>query len=454
MEEAKALIRMTVRTFFGDPKQIILIDALMLHGVLHLEDIHDLLNIPPKEARGLLQPLREIRLCATHTRKELSLKHNREVNREYYWCKFSSAVNVIKYRNLVLRQQVKTEYQNKSGPDFWLCPRCKSTFGELDIMPSATGDVLCGRCGFVLDVNPAIEENPDAHLGISRLNTQLAKFDALIAAIDRKIERGEFKEPTFDEAFARRKKIPFSISGRTHDNYAEVRRGRERDQAAGAVIEDAINVSITTAAMLSTEEAEREAERKKRIQDTSLLPEWHQGGAIRGSTMDIRGKSSDQKNATVPGFKVEDEEKPALDVKPNIESEKDRAEHDVMEQYMLDMQREQAEADRKRLQEEEDEDDEDDEFEDVPGTGAVGTPMSSQEMNLIAPKSNGLPSQINGLKREFEDDSSEAATPASVFDERDTKKAKIEEKPSSMNGIAATAGTMDDDDSNDEFEDV
>lgn len=424
MEEAKALIRTAVRTFFDEPKQILIIDALMLHGVLHLEDIHDLLGIQAKEARSHLQPLRTLRFCTTHARKELSLKHNREVNREYYWCKFSDAVNVIKYRIIQLRQDITTEYQVKAGPDFWLCPRCKNTYKELDIMPSGPdSDMLCLRCGFVLDINPAAAQDQDSHEGIMRLNQQLSKFNSLIAAVDLKIANGDFKEPTFDEAFARRKKVPTSISGRTADNYAEVRKGRVRDQAAGAVNEDDININLTSAAALSKEEAEKEAERKRRIQDHSLLPEWHQGGAIRGATMDIRGDGTQVNGHVAIKPEDEDEKKPDLtgEGKANGQSDKDRTEQDIMEQYMLDMQREQAEADRKRLQEAEDDEGEDeedeDEFEDVPGTGtaAVGTPISSQDAKPVL-------SAVNGLKREFEDDSSEAATPASS----DAKRPKIE----------------------------
>ena len=441
MEEAKALIRTAVRTFFNEPKQILIIDALMLHGVLHLEDIHDLLGIQTKEARHHMTPLKDLRFCTMHSRQEHSIKVNREVKREYYWCKFSDAVNVIKYRIITLRADVTLEYQSKAGPDFWECPRCKNTYKELDITPSGPGaDMLCLRCGAELEINPAVTQDKDSHEGIMRLNEQLSKFNTLIAAVDMKIASGAFKEPTFDEAFARRKKVPTSISGRATDNYVEVRRGRERDKAAGAVNEDDININLTSAAALSKEEAASEADRKRRIAEGSLLPEWHTGAAPRDGTLDIRGNvSRPQPNGTTPTAasssvaikpEDEDEKKPTLlttttaaatDTKPPIPSapstpQPPKTEQDlIMDRYMLDMQREQAEADRKRLQEaEEEEDSSEDEFEDV-----VATPLSSQDntrgVNTPVPLAKLLGSQqINGVKREFEDDSSEAATPMSI----------------------------------------
>lgn len=499
MEEAKALIRTAVRSFFTEPRQILLIDALMLHGVLHLEDVHDLLGIQPKEARGYLQPLRNLRFCATHSRKELSLKHNREVNREYYWCRFSDAVNVIKYRIIQLRHEVMLEYQVKAGPDYYRCDRCGSTFAELDIIPSGPEmDLLCLRCGKELLVNEAALKDKDSHEGIMKLNEQLSKFNTLIAAVDSKIVRGEFKEPTFDEAFIRRKKVPTSISGRKHDNYAEIKRGRERDKAAGAVDEDAINVNLTSAAALSKEEAEREAERKKRIQDNSLLPEWHQGGAIRGATMDVRGEPTTSTVKPDPDASTSTTNPPTtsttLNIKPEDSDEKkplltsnttttlpSATDDAAMERYVQEMALEQAALDRERQRAAEfgssssaagdsddpDDSDDDEEFGDVPLTNAAGTPMSSQE-NTVVKKQEGNSKggvlgkgQLNGIKREFEDDSSEAATPASMgSSERESKRVKTEANGrqgvgADIPSAAAAAGAgLESDEDDEQFEDV
>ncbi|KPI39515.1 Transcription initiation factor IIE subunit alpha [Cyphellophora attinorum] len=429
---------------------------ILTHGCLHIDDIHDLTGLQNKEARSYLQPLIANRFVTSSIHKEFNLRTQKAQDRIYYWCKSSDAVNVIKYRIIQLRQEITTEYQVKAGPDFWLCPRCKSTFKELDIVPSGPeGNMLCLRCSHELDINPAATQDKDSHEGIMRLNEQLAPFNSQIAEVDLKIARGDFRELTFDETFSRRKPVPKEISGRTEDNWADLKQGRERDKAAGAVNEDDINLNLTSAAALSKEEAEREAERKRRIANNSLLPDWHAGGVVNGagSSLDIRG-GSNKRNTTnglpVATLKAEDsdEKKPIIpttaadeDTKPSIPpaETKEQREQDIMEQYMLDMQREQAEADRKRLQEAEEEDeedeDDDDEFEDVPGTGtpAAGTPIdSSQDNNIQA-------------SREFEDDSSEAATPASLppTDVRDDKRIKLEQQQ---------AG--DDGDSEEEFEDV
>ena len=510
MEEAKALIRTSVRTFYPAPKQVLLVDALLQHGVLHLDDFSTLSGLPPKELRGHLQPLRSARFLTTHSKKELNLSQNREVNREYYYCRFSDAVNAIKFRIATLRRNIENSYQKTEGREFWNCPRCGSKWKEMDILPNADHQMLCPRCGAEVNIDDHAAEDKDSHETIMRLNSQLSKFNALIAAIDSKISSGQFREPKFDDAFARRKIVPEELGGKKAGNFVEVRRNRERDKAAGAVNENDIQINITSASALSREEAEREVERRRKLQENNQLPDWMRGGAIKGNSMDIKTEeaaaaaaaaAAGQTGAVGPpdpsALQVGVKSEPADEKKPDLvasaatkqdptQTAQERAEQAMMEQYMLDMQREQAEAERRRQEEDdydEDEDgeeDDDDEFEDVPGTGvptsAVGTPASSSQGGLDGRAGLlGTPTSVsaaafaaNGTKRdrdrEFEDDSSEAATPAS--DERDPKRVRVG-LGSDANGAraggpstaatttaagAATAGADDSDD--EEFEDV
>jgi transcription initiation factor TFIIE subunit alpha len=459
MEEAKALIRTAVRSFYTDPKQILLTDTLMQHGVLHLDDFTTLTGFQAKELRSVLQPLRASRLISTHPRREVHKSTQREATREYYWCVFSDAVNVVKYRLAKLRQQVSNEYLSSAGPDFWVCKNCEASWKEMDIVPNAQMEMRCLRCNAELEINDAAMRDKDSHEGIMKLNSQLERFNSLIARVDAKLAAGQFHEASFDDAFKNRRVVP---GGKQH-MWEEAKRGRERDKAAGAVNENDVDINITSEAVLAKEEAEREAIRKAKLRENATKPDWITGGVTKTAGMDVRAEDGEDSTATEANLRTdtllknEDEDEKKADLKGGKEqSAQERADQALMEQYMLDMQREQEEAERRQREEDEEEDDDDD-FEDVPGTGtgAVGTPASSTQEIRRPPVS-----AVNGIKREFEDDSSEAATPAS--EERDSKRPKTEgSTPSSSqvrldstaNGDPAGA-SRDDDSEEEEFEDV
>lgn len=347
------------------------------------------------------------------------------------------------------------------------------------------GMLPCPKCNYPdVGLNEAAFKNQGAHESIQLLNSQLSKFNMLFAAFDAKLGANQFKELKFEEQFQRRKIVPKSAGGRSWQ-WVDVKRGRERETAAGAVDENALDLNITSAARQAAEEATRERDRKEKIAAANLKPEWIQSSVVKGGTLDIRGEKDDPpptgavaSTATLKKEEPEDEKKPLHLLDGTTSSsgtgpaksgssgaappDADRDQQALMEQYMLDMQREQEEAARKQREQnaadagsssgEEEDDDEEDDFEDVPGTDtgtpAVDTPASSQDIKLqphqLSTRSAAAVSAVNGLKREYDDDSSEAATPASEDRDRDSKRLKIEgdDIKTGANGTAMVSGAL------------
>jgi len=423
MDSAKTLIRTAARTFFGkNAKQVLIIDALMLHSVLHIDDLAVLLASQPKDIRSLLNPLRAARLLATHSRTEARAGSNRGVQRDYYYCPFHPAIDAIKYRIAKLRRKVESLYQqDESKRKDWLCPRCKSEYGELEILDKIGEEgFVCDKCGYTLVQNEAAAKERGNHEKIRKLNIQLAKFDQMIAHID----RVEVPENDFLSAFERKKEVPRKDGLQDRSSqYVELK--RENKQVRGPELVDTKNLAInlTSGAQREREEAEAREERKRKLAQQNLLPIWHTNSAIAPGAA---------------GFKIEDgnnllKKEEGEEKKPELTTMQDE-----VAAYMAEMERERIEAERIAKEES----DEDDEFEDVVGTSAAGTPV---------------PGKSNGIKREYDGDSgpsSGAGTPASMA-ERNSKRVKFENgdmKQEDTNGVIPKVEA--DSDEDEDFEDA
>lgn len=438
MEEAKTLIRTTVRTFFTHPKQILIIDALMLHSVLHIEDLAVLLSTQPKDIRALINPLRNARLLTTHSRVEVRVGTQRGVTRDYYYCPFHPAIDAIKYRIAKLRKRVNDLYkEDETKRKDWRCPRCKAEYEELEILDKIGDEgFYCDRCRTTLVQNMQALKEKGSHEKILKLNSQLKKFDDIIHKIDHK----DIPENDFISAWERKKDVPRERGGREPNQYMELKRDDKNAKRGPDMVKvENLAINLTSGAEQDREEAEKKEERRRLLAKQNQLPAWHTSSAIglNGVSNSVKAESSDI-NGLLKKEEDLDEKKPA-DLLNDISSSSATAPttttnmQDEVAAYMAEMEREREEAE-KRAKEEDEEDDEDFEFEDVVGTSVVGTPASSSQ-----PTSSMQ--LANGVKREFEDDSSDANTPAS-FDvrDRDTKRVKFENgtNTSSVGSVGAS----------------
>ncbi|EXJ95172.1 hypothetical protein A1O1_00291 [Capronia coronata CBS 617.96] len=468
MEEAKTLIRTTVRTFFPHPKQILIVDAIMLHSVLQMDDLAVLVSAQPKDIRSIMNPLRAARLIQTHSRMEVRVGSQRGSPREYYYCPFHPAIDAIKYRIAKLRKKVEALYQqDETKRKDWRCPRCKAEYEELEILDKIGDEgFYCDRCGATLVQNEQATQDRGNHEKIRRLNDQLKKFDDMILKLDRK----NVPENDFMSAWERKKEVPKERGGKAENQYVELKRDNKNLKRGPEMVKvENLAVNLTSGAEAEREEAERQEERRKLLAKQNQLPVWHTSSAIGASTassssagtggvkVEMQLDSVDVAGLGMPKKEEdgdEDEKKPDL-----VAGGAANSLQDEVAAYMAEMEREREEA-AKRDKEEDDEEaeeEEDLEFEDVDvvGSSVAGTPVSSSQPQppLPLPPSQQEQRQnqesldvkpANGLKRDFDASSppsSDANTPASSFavsferdTDRDSKRLKLENGTSPPNG--------------------
>ncbi|KAK5030272.1 hypothetical protein LTR13_008291 [Exophiala sideris] len=425
MEEAKTLIRTTVRTFFTHPKQILIVDALMLHSVLQMDDLTVLVAAQPKDIRSLMNPLRAARLIQSHSRMEVRVGSQRGSPREYYYCPFHPAIDAIKYRIARLRKKVEALYQqDETKRKDWRCPRCKAEYDDLEILDkSGPQGFYCDRCGAILEQNVQAAQDRGNHEKIRRLNDQLKKFDDMILKIDRK----DVPENDFVSAWDRKKDVPRERGGKEQNQYVELKRDNKNLKRGPEMVKaENLAINLTSGAEHDRGEAERKEARRKLLAKQNQLPEWHTSSAIGAATGSAAGMKTEDTdtNGYVPKKEEDDEDK-----KPDLGAASATTMlQDEVAAYMAEMERERQEAEIRAKEEDEDEGD-DLEFEDVDvaGTSNVGTPASALDSK-----------PINGMKREFDEESgpsSDANTPASFGADwsRDSKRVKFENGASHSN---------------------
>ncbi|KAL2431757.1 Transcription factor efuD [Exophiala dermatitidis] len=436
MEEAKTLIRTTVRTFFNHPKQILIVDAIMLHSVLHMDDLAVLVSAQPKDIRSLMNPLRAARLVSTQSRMELRIGSQRGSPREYYYCPFHPAIDAIKYRIAKLRKKVEALYQqDETKRKDWRCPRCKAEYEELEILDKIGDEgFYCDRCGATLVQNERAAQDRGNHEKIRRLNDQLKKFDDMILKIDRK----DVPQNDFESAWERKKEVPRERGGKAENQYVALERADKNQKRGPEMVKvENLAVNLTSGAEADREEAERKEERRRLLAKQNQLPVWHTsiiGAANGGSTGAASGVKLEPDPASVPvdsGVTLIPKKEEDLDdeKKPELAGLAGNTLQDEVAAYMAEMEREREAAAMRAKEEDDEEEDEDLEFEDVVDLGGggnsnVGTPSSSLPQPVEA-----KPAVVNGIKRDLDEDgvpSSEANTPASFVGHRDTKRVKLE----------------------------
>ena len=368
-------------------------------------------------------------------------------------------MDAIKYRVMKLRKRVEALYSiDEAKRKDWICKRCGAEYEELEVMDKFNDDgFYCERCGNTLTLHEAAQQDRGSHEKIRRLNEQLSRFDALVLQIDTALERNSDALPHSDGLFNKLYESKIEIprpDDRQAPKFITVDGKKGREKTIEEVKAENLQVTLTSGAEHDREEAEKAEQRRKEIARQNVLPVWHTQSAIgmkQEAAEPSAGVKTEQSNGTLNvGVKKEEEE----DEKKKPELVAGHELQDEVAKYIAEMERERVEAEqraREESEQEEEEEDEDADFEDVDGAGtsAVGTLLSSSQEIDVKLKPKPGPSRSNGVKRELdvEDESSEAATPASS--ERDAKRVKVveeeeaaaDDKKHELNGTAMAAAT-------------
>lgn len=448
MEVAKAFLRTIVRTFYTT-EYVLVIDALALHSTLPDKDLAFVLGMQPKHLRRLLGKLAEDGMVSKQVRgerREGSTKmvtakdgtqqmKERLTNVEWFYINFHRAIDSVKYRLWKLRSHVEAMGAPTTEKKDLACPRCKSSYTELEVMDSldSQGNFLCHRCKHILDLvedNGAASENE----AMKRLNTQLAEILLLL----QKIDATDVPENDFDTAL--RYAIPIKRS--IHDPGANIQtvdlpKPILASSKGLALTQEKVSVVVSQDGAKETDRAELQLRREKEAKQNAL-PAW-----ITSSTID--GAITSEGAREVARQAERDKHMGALtnlDDQKDAKDSKELQDKAIMDAYYDEMERLKAEqadlAATKSDDDESDDDDDENDFEDVlvEQTG-----------------SNGGAEQ--GIKTQ---DTSGQVSSNATDDERDTKRAKLQTGQAngqpSVNVEHVGKAAADSDEDEDDFEDV
>lgn len=445
MDGVKTLVRTVARSFFSNPKQILIIDALLIHSVLNVEDIASLLTSQQKEIRKLLAPLRQAQLIHSQTKSEIKLGQNRPSNRDYYYINFRHAVDAINYRITALMDKVQDLYKRKENRKEWRCPRCKSEYEAMDVLryQSATG-FSCEKCGYELEQTPQAKSaaNMIGHEKHSALMDQLSAINSLL----QQVSRQPVPQNEFDTAWAKKKDVPKKDGQNTRAEYipaANIKTAKSGHTGPETIKAESLGIVLTTGAEHSAEDQRQREKRKAELALQNQLPVWHTSSTVDEVKKGTKAEPGDSLKA-----EDEDEKKPIAN-----EDGEDGVDDDEMAEYVREMQRERAEAARKAAEEDLSSED-DDESVGVPSTIASTPRHTGSTPASLSQPPNSLP-RTNGLKRQYDFDSpasSDANTPAAATPSADgsDREAKRVKRTPPKSALAVKAEEDDEDD----FEDA
>jgi transcription initiation factor TFIIE subunit alpha len=459
MDAAKTLIRTVVRSFYSEPKQILIIDALLIHSVLHADDLSILLSAQQKDIRKLVVPLKKAQLLDSHSKVEAKIGQTRGAPRDYYYIPFHPAIDAIKFRITKLTDKVKELYKPQTERKEYRCPRCKSEYDTFQVLNYHNDEGFsCEKCGTTLEETPQVA-GIIGHEKHSLLMDQLGKILSLMQQVDRL----QIPENDFDTAWENKKEVPRARGQHARREYVTVpgsikvakagRTGPEKIKA------ETLGISLTSEEDHDAAEEARRQAKKAELAKQNMLPVWHTQSTVSSIAAGAVPAEDLVANGNVPKKEEDvDDQKPVVD------------EEDDLANYRREMQREKEEAERRAAEEDLDSDDGDeDSFEDVISTG-VGTPLPG--ITTPAPsfqQQQQLHPTANGVKREFDSDSgpsSDANTPAagtpSANDgsDREMKRVKFEngvhvgKNGKETGGVAVVKKQEESDDEEEDFEDA
>ncbi|GAM35655.1 hypothetical protein TCE0_017r04151 [Talaromyces pinophilus] len=431
MDLASALVRSVVRAFY-ETRQILVVDALFIHSVLHAEDLAHLLGMQQKDLR---------KLCSSHTRSEIREGSTRPVNRDYYYIPLHPVIDAIKFRVLRLTSTIKAQYTPSEDRKEYICLRCGSEWTELDVLSLYSDEGFeCQSCGAILerteDVKGTEGLDRTGHEKNSKLMAQLEAFTTLLKQID----ATEIPINDFETAWDH--KVEVIRNQQTHPSKPAIAaaakqpaavRGNQRVDAA------AIEVSVQSSAEKTAAEQEADAARKAAFEKQNALPVWHTHSTVSTTAGNV-GQMKAETDAEVKAeIKDEgDEAKPSMDALDDIAA------------YYAEIAKAKAEEATSPDEDDSDDDEDEDDFEDI---SVVGTPAATTlgQGPTSAPALGRSP--MAGIKRELESESGSSApqtatgTPGTPPDEGPlSKRIKTEED--------AVKKEEESDEDEEEFEDV
>ncbi|KFA62780.1 hypothetical protein S40285_07551 [Stachybotrys chlorohalonatus IBT 40285] len=407
MDLAVDLVKSVMRAFYPT-RDILVIDALILHEALRDDDLAYLMSINTKDLHKICGKLREDRFLTVYTRQELREGNPRPSNRTWYFINYRHTIDAIKWRVYNIDKEVQGSTIPANEKKEYFCTFCKAEWTLMEILDNVGPDgFLCHRCSHTLSFEA--DRNSGGHEQSTRLNDQFKFISELLPRID----AVEIPECTFERAFAKHRPV---VRDETHQRAATtaIDSGANRPMAVKGLSNlgpQSIAVNLSTSEGPSEAEKEAERARKEKIAKQNALPSWMSNSTVTGESFAGETAAGISTVKAVPGAR---QTNPGSLVDKQASAQIDDIFEKLKAEQAAERAREAAEEEEEEEEEEEgeygsEEEEEDDlGFEDVPATGnasSLGTPNPP------------------AIKREASGDMSREGDSG---DERQAKKVKVE----------------------------
>ncbi|CAF3503195.1 hypothetical protein SNK03_002181 [Fusarium graminearum] len=348
MDLAITLVKSVMRAFY-QTREILVIDALILHEALRDDDLAYLMSINTKDLHKICGKLREDRFLVVHTRSELREGNPRPSNRTWYYIDYRSTIDAIKWRVYTIDKEVQGTTQVASEKKEYFCSHCKAEWTAMEVLDNAGPQgFLCHRCSHVLTFEA--DRTSTGHEQSTRLNDQFKFISELLP----KIDAVHINECDFDRALAKARPVK---RDETHQRAQTIAAdaGANRPMAVKGLANtgpQSIAVNISTSDGLTEAEKAAEQARKEQIAKQNALPSWMSNSTVTGESFSASAPAA----GTTPIIKKEGKDSESA-AAPAANAQID----DIFEMIKAEQAAKQA-----QVESEEDDDDDEDEFEDVP----------------------------------------------------------------------------------------
>ncbi|KAF2675484.1 hypothetical protein BT63DRAFT_420680 [Microthyrium microscopicum] len=396
----QTLVRAVSRAFCG-PEPTIVLDAIINHTALNLEQLRTIFTSTgrvPRDLQKSVGTLRDAGLVSMISRQETKANAQKATTIEYFYVDYRLAIDATKYRLHFLESALHAKGRPTTARTDFHCPRCKSAYTQLEVMddidPQGRGSgFVCKKCGTVLVYTPQVDKVADAlndaSSPIGVFNTQFGWLVEMLKKID------AMPVPVTNGEMALEGMVPPPKDESALPGLLDVNSGQSTVKPSAVLGQQAkaekVEVHLTTDRETSAAEVAAEAARKAKIAAQNALPEWHTNSTV------VNG-SSTPKNE-VKGAETPTEKKEAEGKTPE-----GGAVEDDLADFFTQMQ---AQKDAKQAQADEEDDEEDDDEDDFEDVDVIAPPEAKRprtddgsakasDSNANTPAGMSTPAMANG----------------------------------------------------------
>ncbi|KAH8661319.1 hypothetical protein BGZ61DRAFT_464009 [Ilyonectria robusta] len=362
MDLAVTLIKSVMRAFY-QTRDILVIDALILHEALRDDDLAYLMAINTKDLHKICGKLREDRFLTVHTRSELREGNPRPSNRTWYYINYRHTIDAIKWRVYTIDKEVQGTTQIANEKKEYFCSFCKAEWTAMEVLDNVGPEgFLCHRCKHTLTFEA--DRNAGGHEQSTRLNDQFKFISELLPQID----AVHIPECDFDRALAKARPV---VRDATHQRATTipVDNGANRPMAVKGLTNtgpQSIAVNISTSD--GPTEAEKAAEQalKEKIAKQNALPSWMSNSTVTGASFTAENEPGATAATKASGSK-------ASALSNSTDNNANTQIDDIFEKLKAEQAAERAREGGGYEEFGSEEEEDEDEFEDVPATGNVSS---------------------------------------------------------------------------------